>query len=233
MKAKSFYAVSLSNNMIEMLNTFCSSFEDGEQNGLTKVSYDYLDFPLNELARRAKVDNDFLNEILLRYSSLIYGAAGRYVKNHRYEDYNEVVIYLFNVLRKSVSIFDETRGSFEHLSKKMLRLSLMHYASRKSQIIDNEIKNFGIKVVDVTTKQLLMDSMSSEENISDDIILKLDIEEYKKYLNEQEKEIFELYQYGFTYREIGDKLKLSHSYVGFKIADILDNLNCWREKKLI
>ncbi len=233
MIAKCFYACSLSVEMIDLLNALTFQQEESDGIGLKKVSYDFLQFSLDDLALKAKVDNDFLDEILLRYSSLIYGTASQYVKLHRDEDYNEVVIYLYNVIRKAVQIYDPSKGCFEHLSKRMLRLSLMHYASKRAQIIETEIKYFGIRVRDVSMNQLMMDSMASRDSMSEDIKLKIDIEKFSTYLTEQEKQIFELFRYGFTYREIGEKLHLSHSYVGFVIADILDNLQAWRDKSLI
>lgn len=233
MIAKCFYACSLSSQMIDLMDALTFQDKEVDELGMKKFSYDFLQFSLDDLALKAKVDNVFLDEILLRYSSLIYGTASQYIKLHRSEDYNEVVIYLFNVIRKAVKIYDNSKGCFEHLSKRMLRLSLMHYASKRSQVIETEIKYFGIRVRDVSMNQLMMDSMASRENMSEDVKLKIDIEKFSNYLSNQEKQIFELFRYGFTYREIGKRLSLSHSYVGFVIADILDNLQAWRDKSLI
>ena len=78
-----------------------------------------------------------------------------------------------------------------------------------------------------------MDSVSSKDQLKEDTALRIDIETFENYLNPQEKRIFLLYQYGFTYREIGKKMNLSHSYVGMIVNEILKDLMVWRDKELV
>ena len=59
------------------------------------------------------------------------------------------------------------------------------------------------------------------------------MEQYESYLDDRQKEIFSLYRLGFTYREIADKLHLSHSYVGLVLSEIIKDLIAWRQKDLI
>lgn len=215
------------------LEVSSSSKENEEEMGMTKVNYDYLDFSLDDLALKAKTDSTCMDEILIRFSSLIYGMSRRYLTLHPFEDYNEVVIYLFYTIQRAVKIFDEKRGSFDHLSKKMLGMSILHYASKRSQSLASDVRNFGIRVRDVSASTALMDSVSSKEELKEDAALRLDIENFEQYLNPQEKRIFLLYQYGFTYREIGKKMNLSHSYVGMIVNEILEDLMVWRDKELV
>lgn len=210
-----------------------SSKKTEEESNMTKVNYDYLDFTLDELALKAKTDSICMDEVLVRFSSLIYGMSRRYLTLHPFEDYNEVVIYLFYTIERAVRIFDEKRGSFDHLSRKMLGMSILHFASKRCQAMASDVRNFGIRVRDASTSTALMDSVSSKDQLKEDTALRIDIETFENYLNPQEKRIFLLYQYGFTYREIGKKMNLSHSYVGMIVNEILKDLMVWRDKELV
>ncbi len=232
-KSKDFSICYMSRDMVELMNQMTHFDKKDAPKGIYEYSYDFLDFPLDELAMKAKDVPMCMDEILRRYSNLVQGASRRFVEAHPGEDFDELVIYLFNVLRKAVQLYDIDKGHFENLSKSMLRLSILHFASRRSRDISTEIKYLGTRLTDSAQEGVLMDSLASPEQMSEEVKLKLDMEQYESYLDDRQKEIFSLYRLGFTYREIADKLHLSHSYVGLVLSEIIKDLIAWRQKDLI
>lgn len=233
-KPKELSVCYLSREMIGIMDEMSNS---GKKEEKTKKSigfdYDFLDFSLDDLADKAKDVPPCMDELLRRYTNLVNGTAKKYIEVHPQEDLNELVIYLFNVLRRAVRIFDRDRGHFENLSKNMLKTAVMHYASRKCRDKSVEIKYFGMRVKNAAEGYLIMDSVASGEDVSEEAKLRIDMEEFQNYLTEREKEIFLLYQKGFTVRQIAEKVNLSHSHVASLIQEILKDLYVWREKDLL
>ena len=228
-----FTIVHMSKSMMGIIKQMSNFSSEPSPKGVYKVGYDFLDLPLDELASKAKDIPECMDEILNRYANLIQGTSRKFIEAHPGEDFNELVIYLFNVVRKAVQLYDIEKGHFENLSKSMLRLSILHFASRRSRDIATEIKYLGSRLTDVSSQCILMDSLASGERLSEEVKLKLDMEQYEKYLNPQEKEIFSMYRMGFTYREIADKMGVSHSYVGLVLTEIIKDLIAWRQKDMI
>ena len=218
---------------------FCSScfenfgFAQNCENNYQPLSYDYKGYGLSEIVLLSKYDRLALDEYLHRIDATLYSYSRCYVRVHNFAEFTEVYSHLEKTALTAVKLFNPLKGDFMHLFRRMMKISLNFISKNNAVSYLREVKYFGLKIRDAEAYKFLCDSQPSGEQVEESIRMKLDLEEYQKYLTSQEKTILELYLKSFSFLEISSYTGVPVSTVSYQIYIILDELKERHNRKMI
>lgn len=219
-----------------VLTSLAVSIRPASENmALKPFGYEYQDFLLDDLALKAKIDEGCLNEVLNRFLPTIYQTAALFEKMYPYLDHGNLISELLATVRKGVELFDPGRGQFEHLVRRMFRLTLL--GQRKATAIEyqRQLRYLGGAIQALNDEEsdhlIFQDCICDDED--EECRQRLDLEQYREELTSQEKGILDCFLQHYSYAEIAKKYALPRSTVSYKVTQMIAELSERHKRKLI
>lgn len=179
---------------------------------------------LDELAIVGKENEEAKNEFLRRVNYEIELQAQCFIKKKNYIDLFEIYATLEDTCLACIKIYDIKRGHVINLLRRMMKISLLYKTKAVALKHAADIKYFGKRIQNQEHISYLYDNAVKIDDKKDEIIFKIDIEEYKKEITPLEREILDLYSLSLSFREIAEILGMTLSSVSHKVYLMLDEL---------
>ncbi len=189
-------------------------------------SYDHENLSFSKLAILAKDDNAAKNSLVEAFQPEIEIYIKGLLKVRKYLDYDEIKFKLNQTILRAIKIYNSKLGDFIHLTRKMFKTSIKFYVKEKALSFMREKKYRGERIKDFSkVDYILTDKLTRyNDNYKKYIELKCDIDEYSKNKSNRDKLIMNLYNRGYTFKEIASLCNESISQVSYTIYGIIKDM---------
>lgn len=180
------------------------------------VDYEYEDFSLSEVAVLAKEDSEAREEFLNRIMTLLEKYAFYIRDNNFFLDYSSVLSLLMKTANRTINIYDpSTELPIDNLLRKGLKTHYLWYMKSEAARYYKELATMGKRIQ--INELSFYDSVAYEDDMKDEIIHRIDMENFEKSLTALDKEMLDLYRLDYPFRQIASMLNLAPSTVSYRI----------------
>lgn len=207
--------------------TFKAAYEDNKDNcskDLSINSYSYSKLSISSLAILAKSDNDAKEALINTLMNELLIHARSFYRSKKFLDFDEIKAKLFTALLKAIEIYEESKGDFLHLLRRMYFNALKFYAKEKALTHMRIKKYYGDKISDFDIVDYLQPNIIRGNLLRDYLHYKIDIDSYIEKKNDKEKLLLRLFQNGYTFKEISSYSDIPLSTVAYSIYNMVDEL---------
>lgn len=212
--------------VVEIEDDVVKQFEEkkkkpsSEDNEFPPVSYQYEQYSLDELIILAKADSEACEEVLMRTLPTMQIYCRSVCSSKSYLPYSDLFERLQKATCDAIRIYDEKKGvKFSHLLRRMYQLSAKNFIKTEAIRYNKEKMLCSVDNKDV---DMLADSGVVENDFKEDVIYKVDKEEFEKTLDDKEKQIMNLYYHGYSIRDIAERVHMPSSTVAYKMYKVVE-----------